>query len=812
MSVKPLDPAKLYRKADLTHLRFETTADLAELEIPPGQERAIESLTFGTTISHPGYNLFLHGPAGSGRHTLAERLLKKQAAVEATPPDWVYVHNFDQQHRPRALMLPAGRGVELRRLTSDLIDDLKADLPTVLESEEYRSRRRVVEESVRQQQETAFEDLRRRAAEKSITLVQTPMGMALAPERDGKVIEPAAFQKMSEAERESIQADIAELQKELQTILEHVPQWQKELRNAIRDLNREMADFTIGHCLKALLAGFSDVPAVITFLHDLRADFLENSDMFLQAAEVQPGQPLAAGPGEAMARDGRPDGRFRRYDVNVIVENTPDQGAPVIYDNHPAHAFLLGRVEHMPQMGALVTDFGLIRPGSLHRANGGYLILDAAKLLANPYAYESLKRTLKAGEIRIELPEQAYGLISTVSLEPEPIPLNVKVALIGDRRLYYLLSQADPEFSELFKVAVDFEETVDWEAENTALYARMIGTAARAQELRPLNPQGVARVIEHGARLADDAERLTLRVGLIGDLLCEADHWAEQAGQPVIDGGHVQRAIDGQIRRLDRVRERSQESITRGIVLIDTDGTKVGQINGLSVLQIGNLRFGKPTRITARTSLGAGKLVDIEREVELGGPLHSKGVLILSAFLAARFASERPLSLSASIVFEQSYGGVDGDSASSTELYLILSALGDLPIKQSLAVTGSVNQHGQVQAIGGVNEKIEGFYDICKARGLTGGQGVLIPSSNVMHLMLRPDVVDAVDAGQFHVYPIETIDQGIELLTGIAAGEPDGDGRYGADTVNGLVQAELDRLADARRAFGAGPDKRDADQ
>jgi len=454
-------------------------------------------------------------------------------------------------------------------------------------------------------------------------------------------------------------------------------------------------------------------------------------------------------------------------------------------------------------MGTLLTDFQLIKPGALHRANGGYLILDARKLLLQPYAWDGLKRALQARRVRIESLAQMLSAVSTISLEPEPIPLNVKIAIVGERQLYYLLYQLDPDFADLFKVAADFEERVDRSTENQLLYARMIASLARKEGLKPLDREAVARVIEQASRIVGDAEKLSTHRRSSNDLLCEADYWAGQAGRDVVGAGDVQRAIDAQIRRVDRVREQSQEAIQRGMILIDTEGEKVGQVNGLSVLALGNFAFGRPSRITARMRMGKGDVMDIEREVELGGPIHSKGVLILSGFLGGRYAEERPLSLSASLVFEQSYGGVEGDSASSAELYALLSVIAGVPIKQNLAVTGSVNQHGQVQSIGGVNYKIEGFFDVCKERGLTGDQGVLIPTSNVKNLMLRRDVVDAVAAGQFHIYPVEKIDQGIEILTGVPAGERGAEGSYPQGSINYLVEERLAELAEKRRELSA---------
>jgi len=520
---------------------------------------------------------------------------------------------------------------------------------------------------------------------------------------------------------------------------------------------------------------------------------------------------------------------LRRYEVNVVVDSSGATGAPVIYETNPTVANLVGRVEQRPMLGALVTDFTLIKPGVLHRANGGYLIVDALKVLSSPYAWDALKRALQFHQVRIESPAQTLGYAGTMTLEPEPIQLNVKVILLGDRQLYYLLAQSDPDFNELFKVAADFDDEFVRDDETTARYARLIAAMVRREGLLPFDRSAVCHVIEHAGRLAEDAERVTAQMRAIVDLLQEADHWARRdvpgdaakvtkgadaakavdaakAAPPVVvTAAHVQQAIDAQVYRSDRVRTRLRDDMLRETILVDTQGSEVGQVNGLSVLSMGTFSFGQPSRITARVHMGKGEVTDIEREVELGGPLHSKGVLILSGFLRGRYAQDHALSLGASLVFEQSYGGVDGDSASSAELYALLSAISGAPISQSFAVTGSVNQSGEVQAIGGVNEKIEGYFDLCNARGLTGEQGVLIPASNVKHLMLRQDVVDAVVAGRFAVYPIATIDEGIAMLTGLPAGAPDAEGRYPEGTVNRMVAdrlAELAQKSDAAKKNG----------
>ncbi len=803
MALTPLSADALHRCCDADALPFETTADLPDLEGIVGQDRAIAAVRFGVGIRRPGYNMYALGPAGTGKHTTIRKFLEAQAKAEPAPDDWCYVNNFATAHKPVAIRLPAGSGSALKRDMDSLVDDLKSAIPAIFESDDYTSRRQAIDEAFKEQQEGVFETLQEKAKAKNIALIRTPVGLALAPVRDGAVVKPEVFEKLPEDERKRVEADIEELQQELEQIVRKMPQWDKERRDKIRELSRDVTKYAVEHLIDALRGRYSAYRPVVDYLDAVQNDVVENVEVFLSATQETPAQqPTLPVPVPVSVPGGTRQAAFRRYQVNVVVDNSGVEGAPVVLEDNPGYGNLVGRVEHIQEMGALVTDFGLIKAGALHRANGGYLILDAAKLLAQPYAYEGLKRALRGAEIRIESLGQALSLISTVSLEPEAIPLNTKVVLIGDRRIYYLLCQLDPEFTELFKVQADFDDVLQRDDESVTLYARLIATLARGQNLRDLDRGGVARVIERSARLAEDSERLTARLRLVTDLLQEADYWAGKAGRDLITAEDVQAAIDAQIHRSDRIRERSQEMIERGTVLIDTEGAVVGQINGLSVLMLGNYSFGRPSRITTRVRMGAGEVVDIERKVELGGPIHSKGVLILSSFLGSRYAQERPLSLGASLVFEQSYGGVDGDSASSAELYALLSALAEIPIRQNFAVTGSVNQRGQVQAIGGVNEKIEGFFDLCRARGLSGDQGVLIPASNVVHLMLRQDVVDAVKDGTFHIYPVETVDQGIEILTGIPAGERDAAGAFPAGSVNRMVEDRLIGFAEARRKFG----------
>jgi len=790
----PLAPDALYKPCDLTDFKFETTAELADLTELIGQERAREAIRFGVGIRRPGFNLFLLGPAGTGKFGAVREFLLQRAAGEPTPDDWCYVNGFKNSKVPLALRVPPGRGIQLREDMDRLLEHLRSAITSAFESDTYAARKRVIEQKVKERQQKALEELQKEAEKKGIGLVQTPTGLVLAPVRDGEILGPEELEKIPESEHKEIKAAIAELQEKLQALLRQVPKCEHEGREKIRELNREVAAFAVGHLIDELRTKYLDLPEVEAFLGDVQHDITENVDEFL----APPESPLAALIGAAPSSAPKGSALLRRYQVNVLVDRSGKQGAPVVLENHPTYQNLIGQVEYMSQLGALSTDFTLIRPGALHRANGGYLLLDAYKLLMQPYAWEGLKRALQTAQIRIESLGQILSLVSTVSLEPQPIALDVKVVLVGERFVYYLLCALDSEFSELFKVAADFEEQTERNAGTDLLFARLIGTVARKENLLPFDKGAVGRVIEQCSRMAGDSQKVLTRRRALADLLREADYLARQASRSVVIAPDVQRAIDAQIHRADRIRERLQEETLKGTILIDTQGERTGQVNGISVIDLGQFAFGHPSRITARVRLGKGEVIDIEREVELSGPIHSKGVLILSAFLAARYATDHPLSLSASLVFEQSYGAVEGDSASSAELYALLSALAELPIRQSLAVTGSVNQLGQVQAIGGVNEKIEGFFDLCKARGLTGAQGVIIPASNVRHLMLRQDVVDAVRHRQFNIYAVETVDQGMELLTGVPAGEREPDGKFSEGSINARVEARLITFAEKR--------------
>lgn len=778
--IKPLAPEQLYTACDVNQFSFDTTDQLQDLKEIIGQDRALQALHFGAGIQQEGYNLYVLGPTGLGKHTVVREYLEEKSRIETPPYDWVYVNNFEAPSKPIAISLECGHAQIFRDDMRQLVEDLRTAIPGAFEAEEYHARTQEIEEDLKKTIENAFNTLADEAESHDIRLLRTPHGFAFAPMKNNEVLKPKDFEKLPEKEQQRIDETMSALEEKLTSVLRMQPQWQREARNKFKELNREIVMFASGHLIDELKNKYIDNKVIQKYLDAVQQDVINNLQDFRREEETPElmGIPLMEKP------------TFRRYEVNVIVEQSAEDGAPVVFEDNPNYANLVGAVEHTAHLGALQTDFTLIKAGSLHKANGGYLMIDAIKLLTQPYAWEGLKRALSSRQIKIQSLGQVYSLVSTVSLEPEPIPLDIKVVLIGDRMLYYLLHAYDHEFKQLFKVMADFDDQLQRTDENQQIYAQLIATLLRRNKLRPFDRSAVARVIEHGARIADDAEKLTTYVMDIADLLREADHFANQEEHPVVHRTDVQQAIDAQIYRSDRIREHLQQEIIRGTLMIDSEGAKTGQINGLAVIQLGNFSFATPSRITATTRLGEGEVIDIERETELGGAIHSKGIFILSAFLGERYARERPMSLSASLVFEQSYGLVEGDSASMAELCALLSALSDIPVKQGIAMTGSVNQRGEAQAIGGVNEKIEGFFDICKARGLNKEQGVLIPVSNVKHLMLRHDVVSACEEEKFSIYAYKNVDEALEILTGESA-----------DSINHKVEQRLIELENIREEF-----------
>lgn len=749
--------ADLYTACERDWLPFETTDELDPLGRHLGQERAVDALEFGLAIPHAGYNIFVLGSSGMGKRSLLGSLLDENSAMpQGEVADWCYVNNFDGPDKPIALQLPPGKAEQLRRDMAQAVEDLLSIFPATFQSDEYQSRVQELSETHQAREQEAFQQLAEKAKAQQIAMIQTPGGYSLAPTKDGEIITPQDFEALPADERESAMRVLDSMKEELKAIVRQLPGWKKESRSAFRELNSEFSRLALDPVLEELKNRYQPFESVMGYLDAVHANMMEEAESF---ARLQEESAVADNLKERVKE-------FPQYNVNVLVDNGALAAAPVIHEDNPGFSNLIGRVEYASQMGTLITDFNLIKAGALHKANGGYLVLEAEKLLTSPYAWATLKQALKAGEIRIQSLEQIVSFVSTVQLEPAPIPLNTKVVVIGDRYIYYILQQYDPEFASLFKVAADMSEEVPRSRESTLLFARLVRTLLDTHSLLPMDAGAVARTIEHAARSMEDSEKLSLHQGRLENLLTESDFRARQQHLDCINATVVDEVIEAAIHRLDQLREKSHEGILRDVMLVATEGQVTGQVNGLAVYLLGDYAFGRPTRISATARLGQGKVLDIEREVDLGGHIHSKAVMIISSLLGSRYARDCPLPLSASLTFEQSYGGVDGDSASVAELTVLVSAIADIPLRQDLAVTGSLNQHGQVQAIGGVNEKIEGFFDICSARGLSGDQGVIIPAANRVHLMLRSDVRDAVAAGQFHIYPVADVDAALELLTG----------------------------------------------
>lgn len=794
MAITKLTSEQLYRKCDAAKFDFTTTADLEERLSALGQDRAICAVELGINIKSRGYNLFCLGPEGTGKTSLVKRILEKEGKQRPTPDDWAYVYNFDEPHKPIAVNFPAGAAAGFAKDMEEFAYAMEHDLPEAVKNELYEEQLSVIREKYQEKRNDYVKVLQKKAKGKKVSLLHMPMGVVVAPMKNGEIISPDVFDTLSDDEKNEIMADLNAMQEEIAQHQDDAPGWEEKQTEEIKKLQEKLVKDAIKKPINDIKQKYRGNKKVAEYLKAVQNYILENIPSFVpnydQDSKPQTEEEPMAGLLSQLKNQQEED-KYSKFKVNVVVKNVPDSGAPIVLLDHPTQGNLVGKVERIQQFGALITDFTLIKGGALHRANGGFLLIDARKLLLQPYSWDSLKRALASKEIKIEAPSEDTSF-STISLDPQPIPLDVKVVMTGDAELYDLLSERDPDFSDYFKVEADFGMIIDRTDENEVEYAKLIGSLTKKKNLRSLNKQAVARVIEYSSRLADDSEKLTAHVSSIGDLLKEADYWARKSKASQIGKNHVDQAIKSQIYRSDRVNCAMLEQIDKGTILLDVKGERVGQINGLVVYNFTRNSFGKPTRITTQVRLGRGEFINIEREVAMSGPIHSKGVLILQALIANRFAKRSPLSLSASIVFEQSYGGVDGDSASSTEYYCMLSAIANLPIKQSLAVTGSINQFGEIQPIGGVNEKIEGFFEVCKYNGLTGKQGVIVPRTNVVNLMLREDVLEAVENGQFSIYAIDDVDDGIELLTGIPAGKADKRGRFPKGTVNYMVQQSLE--------------------
>lgn len=794
-----LNPDQLRHGCDLSDLGIASSADVTPDYSALGQNRALDAIQFAIGMEHQSYNLFVSGSTGLGKRELVSRIISAEAASGEAPHDCCYIHNFEHPSRPGTLILPRGTGQELHEDLRKLIEILLLRIPAQFKSDEYRAQLQALNEEFQQQEEAAFKALGHKAHEAGITLMRTSSGYTLGPVRDGKLMSPEQFGQLPGEEQARIKAAVDVLNEELTDLVHEVPRMHQQHQARIRELEQETTRGVIDPALNNLRQKYGEHAATLAFLDTIHQDLIENVDDFFPSEEEE------RAPLHKRARSAK----FRRYQVNVLVGHGHNGGAPVVYEDIPSYQNLVGRVEYEAHFGTLTTDFSLIQPGALHRANGGYLVVDAQKLLSFPFAWEGLKRALRNREVRLDPLEKIYGISGTRSLDPTPVPLNLRVILIGDRRLYYLLKQYDAEFTSLFKVYADFAEGFKRDRENLEGYLGLISMLVREEGLSHFDRSGLEAVIEHSSRQMDDSEKLSLNRGQLIDLLREASFWALRQGASLTTRAHVDKAVEQQRYRSSQLSELMQEQIERGTLMVETTGIRVGQANGLSVFQLGDQRFGKPGRISATARIGNGRVLDIERETKLGGPLHSKGVLILGACIGARYARNRPLSLNSSLVFEQSYGPVDGDSASAVELCVLLSAICNLPLKQSLAVTGSINQQGEIQAIGGVNEKIEGFFELCHSRGLDGHQGVVIPAANVPHLILNTNVVQACHEDKFRIHAINTLDQLIELLFDRPAGVADADGRYPPATINGLVQQQLADWAEQARQLGtSGSDRR----
>ncbi|MEC9314047.1 MAG: ATP-binding protein [Pseudomonadota bacterium] len=778
----------LYQHCDPDNWQFNTTADLETLPTIIGQDRALSAIDFGVNIDAEGYNLFIMGPAGVGKYTMIKRFLDEHSRHKPRAKDWAYLNNFADPQKPWAVSLPAGQGNQLRHDIETIITHLETELPQAFDDEYYRGRMRSLEEAARKHRVRLFGTLQAEADRKGVVLLRMQDGSyAFAAQREGQAMTSEEFEQLPAHEQEKTEDAIADLHEELQHTLLELREWERDNFRKLQALNDEVALEVISKHINKIKHAYPSSTKLQLYFEAMLKDIRDNVDAFVKQE--------ASATEEASSEDNL----LKRYQINLVVDNAQTQGAPVIYENLPHHQTLLGCVENMAMMGALVTDFSLIKAGAVHRANGGYLIVDAEQLLMQPFGWEGLKRALKSREVRFDALERIYSLVATVSLEPEPIPLDLKVVLLGDRHLYYLLYELDPEFPGLFKIVADFEEHMPRSVDNDLLFARMMASTIDKENLLHMERAAVARVIEHSARSIEENSKFSLHLGDMTDLLREASYLAKQTQSKLVARDHVQAAINMREQRLDRLRAQIYSQIERQVIDIDVQGNQVGQVNALSVLSIGGFSFAQPSRVTASARFGDDNIIDIEREVELGGDIHSKGVLILSGYLGKTYAADAPLSMSASIVFEQSYGEVDGDSASVAELCALLSSVAGVSLKQSFAITGSMNQHGHVQAIGGVNEKIEGFFDICKMHGLNGKQGVIIPASNAQHLMLRQEVIDAVSKDEFHIHAIHHVNDALSLLSGLEAGERDEQGEFTANSFNAAVAERLKKWADLHR-------------
>ena len=793
--VNQLPIEKLRKVCDPSFMQCESTSNLVPLNEIIGQERAVRALKFGLGIKDRGFNMYVAGYPGTGRKTAVKNFVEAQAKIQPIPPDWCYVNNFVNQYEPNSIQLPPGKGKDFRNDMKNFIDNVKNALPKAFESEDYATRRDTTIRGLENQRKQLIDELSVKAQREGFVIQTTPIGLLLIPVLDGKPLSEEEMLALPQKTRDKLQEKKEQLETEFRNTMRQLIDMERKIHESLRKLNKEVALFAIGNQVETLFEKYRNTPEVTAYLKAVEDDILDNLSQFVKRGGETEQFPF---PMPWMKEE-----PFKKYDVNVVIDNSDTKGAPVIVETNPTYHNLLGKTEKEAQFGALTTDFSMIRGGSIHKANGGYLIIPVEELLRNPLSYDGLKRDLRDGNLSIEEPEERYGFLSVKTLKPQPIPLSTKVILIGDPYVYQLLFQLDADFKALFKIKAEFDSVMDRTEEKIDQYADWVCSLCEKENLKHLDGTAVAKLVEHSSRIADDQYKLSTQFSTVADIIREANFYALQENAVFMTGDHVKKAIEEKVYRSKLIQEKIQEMIKRGFFLIDTTDQSVGQVNGLSVMGLGDFAFGNPSRVTASIGLGREGVIDIEREAKMGGPIHTKGVLILSGYLNEKYARDKPLSLSARLVFEQNYESVEGDSASSTELYSILSALSGLPVKQNIAVTGSVNQKGDVQAIGGVNEKIEGFFEVCKLKGLSGQQGVMIPESNVQNLMLKEEVVEAAKDGKFNIYSVKTIDEGIEFLTGRKAGLRRADETFEEDTVNYLVDKKLKEMANKLNQYAS---------
>lgn len=796
--IKPLAPSKLRRICNLKKLQFKSTENLPNIKKVICQDRAIHALTFGLEIQNHGFNIYALGPTGIGKNTVVLKYLEKEAKTKPTPPDWLYINNFESGDKPKKMQLPAGKGREFHDDIDQLVLALKTEVPKAFEAEGYERERTAIEKKFRTHTEELFQQLAKKTDAHGFQLTQSQQGFTVLPVSNGKVLTAEDLTKLEEKDRKKIKLNEEAIIAELRESMKKFEHSQKEVQRKMLELDQRVISLSINHMIAALKEKYNQHKNVISFLSQIREHLLKNVQTF---KHIKQEENISMQERFLVLNESQPT--FEEYRVNLIVDNSKLVGAPIVFEKNPIGSNLIGRIEQQGLFGTLVTNFRMVKGGALHRANGGYLVLDMLDLLKKPLSWEILKRALKSKEIVIESMAETLGAFITKTLEPEPIPLNVKVILLSDPMLYYMINELDSEFKELFKVKVDLANQMDWTDKTPYQYAEFISMICREENLKHFTPAGVAKVVEYGARLVEHQKKITVKFGDIADITRQACYWAKKNNSKLVGAQDVQKALTEKIYRSNHLEEVINEMIAEKTIKISTKNKAIGQINGLSILTLGDYQFGKPSRITARTYVGDAGIINIEREIELGGNIYNKGSLIIAGYFGGKYAQHVPIAFSASITFEQLYEEVDGDSASAAEIYVLLSSISGYPLRQDLAITGSVNQHGEIQTIGGINEKIEGFYHVCKIFGLTGKQGVIIPESNIKNLMLHEEIIEAVKKKKFHIYAITTIDEGIPLLIGKPAGIRLPNGSYQKNTVNWMVEQRIIEFAKKFKTFGA---------